>query len=128
MVFFNQFAWQGMVGEEVQAFSDFLVYTLESQTIVSDWAVVVFDTCSGFADVYKGKGYTDDTSSDDRQSLAAEAYAASNTITIQYVSGHYQPLVVTPPKSSRPSLKKILSALDEFGVLYVVTDGAAKPK
>ena len=117
----------GMVGEEVQAFSDFLVYTLESQTIVSDWAVVVFDTCSGFADIYKGKGYTDGAAPDDRQGIAAETYAASNTITIQYISGHYQPLVVAPTKSSRPSLKKILSALDEFGVLYVVTDGAAKP-
>ena len=99
------------------AFSDFLVYTLESQTIINDWAIVVFDTCSGFCDVYKGKGYTEQE--------GAQAYAASNTLTIQYLSGHYQPLVSTSSQSIRPSLECILKALDEFGVLYVVTDGAA---
>ena len=53
-------AHSGMVGEEVQAFSDFLVYILESQTIISDWAVVVFDASSGFVDVYRGQGYKDE--------------------------------------------------------------------
>ena len=114
-----EWAAQGMVGEEVQAFSDFLVYTLESQTIISDWAVVIFDTCSGFVDVYKGKGYADEVNREDT--------SAANTITLQYLSGHYQPLFPSS-KSSRPSLKRILSALDESGVFFVVTDGAAKPK
>lgn len=102
------------------AFSDFLVYTLESQTIINDWAIVVFDTCSGFCDIYKGKGYTEPE--------GAQAYAASNTLTIQYLSGHYQPLISTSSQSSRPSLACILSALDEFGVLYVVTDGTGTVK
>ena len=53
-----EWALSGMVGEEVQAFSDFLVYILESQTIISDWAGVVFDASSGFVDVYRGKGVT----------------------------------------------------------------------
>ena len=96
------------------------MYTLESQTVVNDWAVVVFDTCSGFCDVYKGKGYAEQEEND--------AYAASNTITIQYLSGHYQPLIPASPQHARPSLKHILSALDEGKVLYVVTDGAATPK
>lgn len=95
------------------AFSDFLVYTLESQTIVNEWAVVVFDTCSGFVDVYKGKGYSDQD----------DVSSASNTITIRFLPGHYQPLLCY--SSIRPTLKNILSALDEFGVLYVITDGAS---
>lgn len=115
-----EWAAQGMVGEEVQAFSDFLVYTLESQTIISDWAVVVFDTCSGFVDVYRGKGYNDEASD------VAQSYAASNTVTVQYIPGHYQPLISATADASRPSLKQILVTLDECGVLYVVTDGSAK--
>jgi hypothetical protein len=104
---------------KTSAFSDFLVYTLESQTIVNDWAVVVFDAVSGFCDVYKGKGYAEHE--------GTEAYDSSNTITIKYLSGHYQPLI-SLSRANRPSLKQILSALDEAGVLYVVTDGAATPK
>jgi hypothetical protein len=82
---------------------------------------VVFDTCSGFCEVYKGKGYTE-------QDGVAEHYAASNTITIRYVSGHYQPLISSSSQSCRPSLKRILTALDKLGVLYVVTDGKAEAK
>ena len=113
-----EWAAGGMVGEEVQAFSDFLVYILESKTIVSDWAVVVFDKCSGFVDVYRGKNYQDEAAKDN-------SMQTSNTLTIQYVPGHYQPLVAACHNSQRPSLKQILSVLDESGVLYVVTDGNA---
>ncbi len=114
-----EWAARGIVGEEVQAFSDFLVYILESKTIVSDWAVVVFDKCSGFVDVYKGKNYQDETDMDN------SSMQTSNTLTIQYIPGHYQPLVAASYHSTRPSLKQILSVLDESGVLYVVTDGNA---
>jgi hypothetical protein len=113
-----EWAARGIVGEEVQAFSDFLVYILESKTIVSDWAVVVFDKCSGFVDVFKGKNYQDEATQDN-------STQTSNTLTIQYVPGHYQPLVAASFDSARPSLKQVLSVLDESGVLYVVTDGSA---
>ena len=113
-----EWAARGMVGEEIQAFSDFLVYILDSKTIVSDWAVVVFDKCSGFVDVYRGKNYQDETAKDN-------STQTSNTLTIQYIPGHYQPLVAACHNSQRPSLKQILSVLDESGVLYVVTDGNA---
>ena len=113
-----EWAAKGMVGEEIQAFSDFLVYILDSKTIVSDWAVVVFDKCSGFVDVYRGKNFQDEAASD-------RSLQASNTLTIQYVPGHYQPLVAACHNSERPSLKQILSVLDESGVLFVVTDGNA---
>jgi hypothetical protein len=43
------------------------------------------------------------------------------------LSGHYQPLI-SLSGANRPSLKPVLSALDEAEVRYVVTDGAATPK
>lgn len=114
-----EWAVQGLVGEEVQAFADFLVYAFET-TFISDWAVAIFDSTSGFVDVYKGKHYKDECDSSD------ETRAASNTLTLRYVPGHYIPLVPASPDSIRPSLKNMLSSLDQSGVLYVVTDGAAE--
>ena len=105
-----------MVGEEVQAFLKFLVYILETQSIASDWAVVVCDTSSGYVDVYKRK---DDE--DEEEDAVNHSFTASNTITLRYSPGHYQPLM---PNSTRPALKKFVSVLDECFVLFVVTDGA----
>ena len=108
-----EWAMKGLIGEEVQAFADFLVYCLES-TYLSDWAVAVFDTSSGFVDVYKGKHYKDEN----------EGFV-SKSLTIRHVPGHYQPLVTASPDSLKPSLKRIISTLDQCGVMYVVTDGTA---
>jgi len=106
----------GQVGEHVQAFSDFLVYLLDSpDALISDWAIVIFDTTSGVCDIYKGKYY-------DRMS---EEGKAANTLTIQYLPGHYQPLLFAHGGLLRPNLDQILKSLDEHGVLYVVTDGSA---
>ena len=116
-----EWASQGMVGEEVQAFSDFLTYSL-AHALLSDWAVVVFDSSSGFCDIYKGCHYTKLADTND-------AWARSNTITLLYTPGHYQPLISIPTNSSsvgiqRPTLEEILSGLDTEGVFYVVTDGS----
>lgn len=115
-----EWAVQGKVGEEVQAFSDFLVYTLDSQTLLSEWAVVVFDSTSGFCDVYKGRNY-------DRQRSSSAQQSRNNTITLRYEPGHYQPLIPSSSSSSsyanRPALNDVVSALDSTGVFYVVTDG-----
>eukprot|EP00980_Cylindrotheca_fusiformis_P003403 scaffold758_cov104-Cylindrotheca_fusiformis.AAC.2 len=110
-----EWAASGQVGEHVQAFSDFLVYLLDApDAMISDWSIVVFDTASGVCDIYKGKFY---------DKLDDEGKAA-NTITIQYLPGHYQPLLV-PIGSKRPNLEQILHVLDRHGVLYVVTDGSS---
>ncbi|KAG7345837.1 DnaJ protein [Nitzschia inconspicua] len=101
---------QGKVGEECQAFSDFLVYTLDSPTLLSDWAVIIFDSTSGYVDVYKGRHYHTEP-------------LPSNTITLRYIPGHYQALVPNSDRTKRPNLTDILSALDDHGVFYVVTDG-----
>ena len=115
-----EWAQAGMVGEEVQAFSDFLVYILESKSIISDWSVVIFDSSSGFVDVYRGQHYKDEE--DGKVDLT---YAASNTLCLRFTPGHYQPMI-TQNESSRPTLKQIIEVLDEASVLYVVTDGTAK--
>lgn len=108
-----EWAMKGLVGEEVQAFADFLVYCLES-TFLFDWAIVVFDTSSGFVDIYKGKYYKDEN----------EGFL-SNTLTLRHVPGHYQPLITESANLLKPSLKRIISTLDQCGVLCVVTDGTA---
>jgi hypothetical protein len=112
-----EWAAQCKVGEEVQAFSDFLVYSLDSPTLLSDWAVVVFDACSGVCDVYKGQQYSQAAAS------SSSAWAQSNTITLRYIPGHYQPLIPSHKNARRPTLENILRALDDVGVFYVVTDG-----
>jgi hypothetical protein len=115
-----EWARAGLVGEEVQAFSDFLVYILDSETnILSECAVAVFDETSGFVDIYKGSFYDE---------MKSEHALRSNTLTLRFVPGHYQPLLSKNPgeqQQQRPSLGEIISALDREGVLYVVTDGAA---
>ena len=112
-----EWAARGLVGEEVQAFSDFLVYTLDSSTLLADWAICVFDTTSGFVDVYKGKGYKSIADTD-------RNWASTNTITLRYVPGHYQPLIPFEG-GTRPALGDVLACLDHIGVFYVVTDGSA---
>merc|ERR1719410_760720 len=102
---------QGMVGEEVQAFSDFLVYTLDSHTHLSEWAIVVFDATSGFCDIFKGRNYENQKS-----------MTQSNTITLRYIPGHYQALVPSCSTARRPTLDDITKALDVLEVFYVVTD------
>jgi DnaJ-domain-containing protein 1 len=108
-----EWAIQGVVGENVQAFSDFLVYVLDSPTILSDWAVAVFDTSSGFVDIYKGKNYPENNC----------AWARSNTISLRYIPGHYQPLFPLS-QETRPTLSTLVQCLDTNGVFYVITDGS----
>ena len=113
-----EWAAAGLVGEEVQAFSDFLVYQLQSETsLLQDCAVAIFDETSGFVDVYKGSGYAD--SSDPQQDWVQRAH----TLTLRYTPGHYQPLLPLNPPNNRPSLDEILRTLDLENVFYVVTDG-----
>ena len=110
-----EWAASGMVGEEVQGFSDFLVYLLDSPaTRISHWAIVVFDTTSGVCDVFKGKFYDDEDAQQQRV----------NCITLKYTPGHYEPLLPMRDQARR-TLSEILKVLDDNNVFYVITDGAA---
>ena len=67
-----------------------------------------------------------------------EATRRANTLTLRYIPGHYQPLLPELTKMAneqrqgvgkghhqRPALEDVLSTLEKWGVLYVVTDGRA---
>ena len=110
-------AKSGMVGEEVQAFSDFLVYALDSNSVLGHWAIAVFDEASGFVDVYRGRHYgkiypptkkrilssnNNNNSSSSSNNAARvrwsykdcnETIKRGNTLTLRYIPGHYQPLL-----------------------------------
>ena len=109
-------AKSGMVGEEVQAFSDFLVYALDSDSVLGHWAIAVFDEASGFVDVYRGRHYGKvypptkvrssgrdgrtregggggSSSVKWRYKDCDEKTKRANTLTLRYIPGHYQPLL-----------------------------------
>ncbi|KAL1524061.1 hypothetical protein AB1Y20_018972 [Prymnesium parvum] len=108
--------WAGKsVGEDVQAFSDFLFFVIGSDSLLSEIAISVFDSVSGGVEIYKGVRYDFGANANDEQQRA-------NLISIYYVPGHYQALVPAPNKLG-PTLSEMLATLDSNGVCYVVTDG-----
>lgn len=151
-------ASSGMVGEEVQAFSDFLVYALDSDSVLGHWAIAVFDEASGFVDVYRGRHYgkiypptniksrrpgsgrsvggkADSQTKAYRYKNCDDATKRAHTLTLRYIPGHYQPLLLELTKLAserkigrgrgfgRPMLEDILATLEVNKVLHVVTDG-----
>ncbi|KAL3815850.1 hypothetical protein ACHAXA_002266 [Cyclostephanos tholiformis] len=150
-----EWAKTGMVGEEVQAFSDFLVYALDSNSVLGHWAIAVFDEASGFVDIYRGRHYgkiypptkcrpdprrvgkNDTAAVKWRYKECNEGAKRGNTLTLRYVDSHYQPLLPELTKmkdeggrdvdcrQARPTLEDILTTLDKWNVLHVVTDGRA---
>lgn len=105
--------WGGnRVGEDVQAFSDFLFFVLNSNALVAELAVAIFDSVSGGVEIYRGAQYPE---KEERQ--------RANLLVLKYVPGHYQALV--PPArlgaSAGPTLAELQQRLDESGVLYFVT-------
>eukprot|EP00930_Biecheleria_cincta_P072173 TRINITY_DN59610_c0_g1_i1.p1 TRINITY_DN59610_c0_g1~~TRINITY_DN59610_c0_g1_i1.p1 ORF type:complete len:848 (-),score=153.58 TRINITY_DN59610_c0_g1_i1:142-2685(-) len=105
--------WAGnTVGEDIQAFSDFLFFVLGTNALLSETAIAIFDSVSGFVEIFKGRAFP----GDDR-----EMEQRSNTLTIQYVPGHYKALL-PKAKSKRPTLSQIQEALEAQSVRYVVTE------
>lgn len=54
----------------------------------------------------------------------------AHTLTLRYIPGHYQPLLPELAKmknrpETRPTLEELLSTLEKWKVLHVVTDGRA---
>lgn len=83
---------------------------LDSPTIISELAVAIFDSESGFVEVFRGSKYVENKT---------EAEQRANLLTVRYSPGHYKPLVA----KQRPSLSELCAELDSHGVLYVITDG-----
>lgn len=103
-------------------------------------AIAVFDEASGFVDVYRGrhygKVYPPKKVRGTRGSTlwkykdCDEYTRSAKTLTLRYIPGHYQPLLPELTKTkgqnySRPTLSNILSTLEKWKVLHVVTDGRA---
>mmetsp|Transcript_107624 Transcript_107624/g.299795 ORF Transcript_107624/g.299795 Transcript_107624/m.299795 type:complete len:487 (-) Transcript_107624:130-1590(-) len=106
--------WGGSrVGEDVQAFSDFLFFVLGSHALLAELGVAVFDSVSGGVEIYRGKHYPGPEREEEQR---------SNLLMIRFVPGHYQALVPTA-ESRRPSLPELERCLEDIGVLYVITDG-----
>lgn len=104
--------WEGKrVGEDVQAFSDFLYFALGSCAMLSELAVAVFDSCSGCVEIYVGRDFP---------SRGRQAEQRSNLLTILYVPGHYRALVPLG-ESPRPCLSEVIRALESQSVHYVTT-------
>merc|ERR1711879_470669 len=83
--------WGGQrVGDDVQAFSDFLFFVLDSHALLAELGVAVFDSVSGGVEIYKGKHYP---------GPEREGEQRANLLVVKYVPGHYQALV--PASSSR---------------------------
>jgi len=112
--------WGGeRVGEDVQAFSDFLFFVLGSNALLSELAVAIFDSVSGGVEVYMGEHYPKGPGSEVEQS--------ANLLVLKYVPGHYQALVPSTQvscasKLGGPTLDQMQQCLDQRGVLYVVTN------
>lgn len=154
MLVHPDWAESGMVGEEVQAFSDFLVYALDSDSVLGHWSIAVFDEASGFVDVYRGRHYgkiyppSKVQTRNGKEKLKYKDCDVNsmraNTLTLRYIPGHYQPLLPELTKMGnerrkarkegksyasglhkRATLEDILSLLKKWNVLHVVTDGRA---
>jgi len=104
--------WAGQrVGEDVQAFSDFLFFAIgRSHTLLSELAIAVFDSVGGGVEIYRGKYYPED---------AADKLQRTNLIAIYFIPGHYQALART---GEGPTLSELLDCLEAHSVLYVVTE------
>merc|ERR1712060_114703 len=93
--------WSNNIGEDVQAFSDFLFYVMGSNALLSELTISVFDSISGCVEVWKGKYYPADS---------RDAEQRSNLVAIHFVPGHYQALVRT---TQGPTLSEMLKCLDK---------------
>lgn len=104
--------WAGeRVGEDVQAFSDFLVFVLGSDALFSELGVAIFDSVAGGVEVYLGRNFP---------SRGREEEQRHNLLTVVYVPGHYQALI-PKSKKSKPSFRELRAALEKHSVQYVET-------
>lgn len=108
--------WGGnRVGEDVQAFSDFLFFVLDSNALVAELAVAIFDSVSGGVEIYRGSQYPGPDKEPEQR---------ANLLVLKYVPGHYQALVPQARlgATAGPTLAELQQRLDEYAVLYFVTN------
>jgi len=105
----------GQVGECEQAYADFLVSPMRDRsTDFAEIAVVLVDSTTGCAEVFKGIGF-------DAAVTRSRSKATKNVLLLWYVPGHYQALGAGDARGSKPllTLERIVDALDREGLGYV---------
>ena len=129
--------WAGThVGEDLQAFSDFLFFVLSGgNALLSELAVAIFDSTSGAVEVFRGVHYPDGQGSGSvtsqgggartLRSGSEEDEQRANLLCLHYVPGHYQALIATNAHGNArgPTLAELVATLDLYGVRFVLTDG-----
>lgn len=104
---------ENRVGDNVQAFADFLFFVLGSHPLLSEMCVAVFDAVSGGVEIYQGRGFPGPEREEEQR---------ANLLTVLYVPGHYQALVPRRRENKcRPSLAELTQQLDKFKVQFVTT-------
>ena len=115
-----------------------------SNALLSELAIVIFDSTSGGVEIYRGMHYPDPatapaSATESAAESAAEGGGSSrfteeqqraNLLCIKFVPGHYQALVAPPEAlaaagggAAGPTLSEALRCFDLHGVAYVLTDG-----
>ena len=106
--------WAGsVVGDNVQAFSDFLFFVLATHEMLSELAFAIFDSVSGGVEVFRGRHHPPG---------GPVAVQAANLLTVEYVPGHYRALLARRPDRG-VTLPQLLACLESHDVPYTVTDG-----
>lgn len=88
--------WTREVGEEAQAFADFLPIAMRSgNQFLAELAVCVIDSCSAHVEAYIGPAYKD---------LQDKQMQQRNLVLLWYVPGHYQCIVNSDLRRSKVSM------------------------
>ena len=116
----------------VAAFSDFLFYVLNgSNALLSELAIVIFDSTSGGVEIYRGLHYPDPHAPPEPRAGAGVAAGGgtrtdeqmrANLLCLKYIPGHYQALVPSAKAKGGPTLKELMDGLDRKDVRYIITD------
>ena len=104
------------VGENLQAFNDFLVYGLAADSLLAHFSVAVFDKTTGGVELYMGKSFP---------GPEHEAEQRGNFLTIAYSPGHFR-AIIPRSQASRPTPTQMLQRLSLGGMPYVTTDAEAR--
>ena len=77
--------WAGdVVGENEQAFSDFLVYALGVHPFLSDFSVAIYNTAQNNFQIFRGRKFLESRAG------ATEAQRHHQLLTILHLPGHFQ--------------------------------------
>ena len=108
--------WAGdVVGENEQAFSDFLVYALGVHPFLSGFSVAIYNTAQNNFQIFKGRKFLESRAG------ATEAQRHHQLLTILHLPGHFQSLL-PQELELRLTLERMLHLLERNSIPFIVTD------